>query len=94
MFVAFDEESSSTHRRLTVAANPGGSNQNTKYTSDGFMIPEDVDMPPLTSPAGVQNDFGLPQQESGSAQKVCVHCTFAENLPGATDCEVCGLPLD
>jgi len=25
-------------------------------------------------------------------KKICPHCTF-ENQPGATDCDVCGLPL-
>lgn len=29
---------------------------------------------------------------SGTSQVECPHCTFV-NEPGATDCEICGLPL-
>lgn len=43
---------------------------------------------PGTGPA---SGTGTPAEEAG-AGKACPHCTYI-NEPGATDCDVCGLPL-
>jgi len=47
---------------------------------------------PRSRIGGVVGDAvtGVP---SGGGKKFCPHCTF-ENDAGATDCDVCGLPLN
>ncbi|KZT52815.1 polyubiquitin-tagged protein recognition complex, Npl4 component [Calocera cornea HHB12733] len=50
---------------------------------DEFEIPEDFDMPPDTAPAA----------EAVTGTKTCPHCTF-DNPADATDCMICGLPMD
>jgi len=49
---------------------------------EDFDIPDDIDIPPDTTIQG-----------TASGTKTCPHCTF-DNPVDATDCMVCGLPLD
>ena len=61
-----------------------------------------IDSPPVTSsrasggdhvPSAGGSFVDLGAASGGAAEKVCPHCTFA-NEAGRTDCEICGLPLD
>lgn len=61
---------------------------------DGFEIPPDVDVPPSAYQAAEDDDVVMDGDGNGAATGViaCPHCTF-ENSATASDCDVCGLPL-
>ena len=73
----------------------GGDSQSQQFI-DGFEIPPDVDVPPEAFGQHQDVDMDAGGGGGGGAAaggvKVCPHCTF-ENDAGATDCDVCGLPL-
>ncbi|CAO1635558.1 unnamed protein product [Jaminaea pallidilutea] len=87
---AFDDASSTLsadmHRtRVSEEARPGrpsspGANRAATSTRSA------PDPAPASRPAPP------PQEQAEPAMMACPHCTF-ENAPGATDCDVCGLPL-
>ena len=79
-------------RALYVAPKPSAPAQPQRF-DDGFEIPPDVDVPPELRGEGV-DDVTMGAGGSGGADDggACPHCTFV-NEPGATDCDVCGLPL-
>ncbi|KAI5475892.1 nuclear protein localization protein 4-like protein [Pseudohyphozyma bogoriensis] len=80
---------------------PGAGESAPERFDDGFEIPPDVDVPPdFGGGGGGGGDVEMGDDAGGggggganaNGMIACPHCTF-ENNPGATDCDVCGLPL-
>jgi nuclear protein localization protein 4 homolog len=88
--------------KSSIASKPANTSGSRPLDNDGF---EEIP-PELLDEMAMDVDSGSPGgsrprsrlgEDTGTAggarsKKVCPHCTF-ENEAGATDCDVCGLPL-
>jgi nuclear protein localization family protein 4 len=79
--------SPSRDSRPTSAFDSGPASGTGTNSGSPIVIPDDDDFPPIGGAGGSGSGSG-----DAGGPKACPHCTFI-NDAGATDCDVCGLPL-
>jgi len=84
--------SSGWQTMVTFAAEAAASKTTVANRNDGFeeIPPELLNDMSMEQPGAAGSGSATPATAGG--MKACPHCTF-ENDAGATDCDVCGLPL-